>query len=107
MGAAIDLVIGSGIADVDMAVPDLIGLTYGEAKILMEGNNLQFGAKPFDKEVKDSNNSFIYWQTPTRYSEDHQINRIHPGQMIDVRMGVQKPVRDTSNTTPNTPTNNY
>jgi len=96
MGAKIDLVISNGIADADMSVPDLIGMTYNDAKIYMEGNNLEFGPVVPDPGVKDTLNAFIYWQSPPRLTEDHRINRIHPGQLIDVRLSAEKPVRSDS-----------
>jgi eukaryotic-like serine/threonine-protein kinase len=40
VGSTISLVIGSGIGNEDMAVPKLIGLTYDEAKILLQTNGL-------------------------------------------------------------------
>jgi eukaryotic-like serine/threonine-protein kinase len=96
MGSKIDLVISNGIADVDMSVPDLIGMTYGDAKVLMEGSGLEFLVKDFKPDVKDSASAYIYWQNPTRMTEDHKVNRIHPGQFIDIRCSVQKPVRNDS-----------
>ena len=106
MGTKIDLVISNGIADVDMAVPDLVGMTYGEAKVLMEGSGLEFGVKLFDPSVKDSLTAYIYWQSPTRIGEDRMINRIHQGQLIDIRSGVEKPVKDSTVKSPESP-NNY
>jgi beta-lactam-binding protein with PASTA domain len=96
MGAAIDLVISNGISDVDMSVPDLVGMTYGDAKILMEGNNLEFGSKVFNTDVKDSLNAFIYWQNPERMTEDHRVNRIHQGQLIDIKLSAEKPAKTDS-----------
>jgi beta-lactam-binding protein with PASTA domain len=96
MGAKIDLVISNGISDVDMSVPDLVGMTYGDAKVLMEGNNLEFGSRVFNKDIKDSLNAFIYWQSPERMTEDHRVNRIHQGQLIDIKLSAEKPVRTDS-----------
>ncbi|MEO5591764.1 MAG: PASTA domain-containing protein [Chitinophagaceae bacterium] len=108
MGAKIDLVISNGIADVDMSVPDLIGMTYNDAKIYMEGNNLEFGPVVPDPGVKDTLNAFIYWQSPPRLTEDHRVNRIHPGQLIDVRLSAEKPVRsDSAAKLPAQQPNNY
>ncbi|MEO5682510.1 MAG: PASTA domain-containing protein [Chitinophagaceae bacterium] len=95
MGAKIDLVISNGISDVDMSTPDLVGMTYGDAKVLMEGNNLEFGAKVFDADIKDSASAYIYWQNPPRMTEDHRVNRIHQGQLIDIKCSVNKPVTDS------------
>ena len=96
MGTKIDLVISNGIADEDVSVPNLVGMTYGEAKVLMEGMNLEFGVKLFDKEVADSASAYIYFQNPPRLTEDYHVNRIHPGQLIDIRCGVNKPVVDST-----------
>lgn len=95
-GAKIDLVISNGISDVDMSVPNLIGMTFGDAKVLMESQNLEFGAKIFDSGVQDSTNAYIYWQNPARKTEDNQVNRIHPGQLIDIRCSAEKPQQDTT-----------
>ena len=105
MGTKIDLVISNGISDVDMSIPDLVGMTYGDAKVLMEGNNLEFGAKVFDSDIKDSATAYIYWQNPPRLTEDRRVNRIHQGQLIDIKCSVNKPVTDSTVKAPEP--NNY
>jgi eukaryotic-like serine/threonine-protein kinase len=96
VGSKIDLVISGGIADADLSVPDLIGMTYGDAKVLMEGSGLEFSSVVTQPDVKDSGSAFIYKQSPERLTEDHKINRIHPGELINIWLSVQKPVADTS-----------
>ena len=96
MGAKIDLVISNGIADADMQVPQLIGMTYGEAKILMGGIGLEFGSVVPDPAVKDTMNAFIYSQSPPRLTDDKHVNRIHPGQLMDIRLSLEKPVAGDS-----------
>jgi eukaryotic-like serine/threonine-protein kinase len=103
MGSKIDLVISNGIADVDMSVPDLVGMTYSEAKVLMEGSRLEFGVVLPDPEVRDTLNAFIRKQSPGRYTEDRRISRIHQGQLIDIWLGVAKPVKDTTTKSSDTP----
>ncbi|MBC7903855.1 MAG: PASTA domain-containing protein [Gemmatimonadaceae bacterium] len=95
MGSEISVVIGSGLANYDMGVPDLFGLTYAEAQTLIEANGLSFGVKLFDADVKDTVNAFVYWQTPERLDEERRVNRIRQGQMIDIKLGSQKPARDS------------
>jgi eukaryotic-like serine/threonine-protein kinase len=109
MGSKIDLVISNGIADVNMAVPDLFGMTYNEAKILMEGSGLEFGVVLPDPSVKDTLNAFIRKQSPERLTEDRRINRIHQGQLLDVWLSLEKPVRtDSTIKSPDAPPpNNY
>ncbi len=96
MGSKIDLVISSGVADVDMSVPQLIGMTYADAKVLMESLNLEFGSVVPDPGVKDTLSAFIYAQTPPRFTEDRSINRIRSGQLIDIRLGIDKPAIDSA-----------
>jgi beta-lactam-binding protein with PASTA domain len=96
MGSAISLVIGSGIGNEDMAVPKLIGLTYSEAKILLETSGLIVGSIIADPMVRDTTNAFIYKQTPTYRTADGFRVRIRPGQMIDVWLSVEKPVMDST-----------
>ena len=96
MGSKIDLVISNGISDVDMSVPDLIGMTYSDARVLMEGNGIEFGVTLFDSGVKDSSAAFIYWQNPPRLTDDHRVNRIHRGQFIDIRASINKPSTDST-----------
>jgi beta-lactam-binding protein with PASTA domain len=96
MGSTISLVIGSGIGNADMAVPKLIGLTYDEAKILLETNGLIVGSVIPDPLVKDTANAFIYKQSPLSRTEDGFQVRIRPGQMIDVWLSVEKPVIDST-----------
>ena len=95
MGSSISLVIGSGIGNADMVVPKLVGLTYNEAKILLETNGLIIGSVIPDPLVKDTSNAFIYKQSPLSRTEDGFRVRIRPGQMIDVWLSVEKPVIDT------------
>ncbi len=102
MASTISLVLGAGIADPDMSVPDLVGMTYGDAKVLMEGTGLTFGSV-LAPGITDSAAAFITEQRPARLDEDHKINRIHQGQMIDIYLQEEKPVRDSSASQPATP----
>lgn len=96
MGTPISLVLGSGLSNVDMSVPDLIGLSLSDAGDLLQTSGIGFGAKVLDNDVKDTSAAFIYRQSPARHTADRKINRIRPGQMIDIWLSVKKPVRDTS-----------
>lgn len=108
MGTAISLVLGSGLSNIDMSVPDLIGLTYADARELLQSSGINFGAKVVDTDVKDQDAAFIYRQNPERLTFDRKVNRIRPGQMIDIWLSVKKPVRDSSATGGrDVPENNY
>jgi beta-lactam-binding protein with PASTA domain len=96
MGSVISLVLGSGLSNVDMGVPDLFGLTYSQAKSLLDAAGIGFGSVVPDSDMQDTGNAFIYRQSPSRLGEDNRVNRIRPGQMIDVWLSTQKPERPDS-----------
>ena len=99
MGASVDLVIGAGLANIDMSVPDLFGMTYQEASAILEANGLSFSSVVTDPDVRDTARAFIYKQSPDALNEDQKVNRIRAGQMMDVWLGTTKPVRIDSTAT--------
>lgn len=104
MGSKIDLVLGSGLANVDMGVPDLFGMTYAEAK--MQLDSFGIGLVPvIDPDVTEQENAFIYRQNPPRFDMERKVNRIHPGQMIDIWLSVQ-PKQRAIDSTIQSPDNN-
>ena len=111
MGSEISLVLGAGVSNEEMAVPDLFGLTYEEARALIDANGIMLGSIVPDHDVKDTLTSFVYAQRPERLSPDKKLNRIRPGQMIDIFLGLNKPQRkiDSSAAKPSTgaPANEY
>lgn len=94
-GSLITLVLGDGVGDQPIEVPALIGLTYGEAKTLLDSTGLNFGAIVLDPGVKDTLSGFIYRQSPERLTEDQLPARIRPGQLIDIWLQSQRPITDT------------
>jgi beta-lactam-binding protein with PASTA domain len=100
MGSAVSLVIGNGIGNEDIAVPKLVGLTFSEAKILLDANGLILGSAVPDPMVKDEDNAYVYKQSPDIKDPQGRRYRIRPGQMIDVWLSVEKPVTDSTTTEP-------
>lgn len=93
MGSSITLVLGSGLGQDEFSVPDLFALPYNEAVTLLESNNLNVGSVVVDPNVRDTAASFVYRQRPERLGFENRVNRIRPGQSIDIWLGVEKPVR--------------
>lgn len=83
MGSTISLVLGSGVSNVNMSVPDLFGMTYQQAKNRLDSMDIGFVLVP-DAGLLDTQNAFIYRQNPERFNDDRRINRIRPGQLIDI-----------------------
>ena len=95
MGVRISLVLGAGIGNEDMPVPDLFGLSYGEAIALLEANGVTLGVVLPDADLSDTASGFVYWQNPQRFNEEKVLNRIRAGQMMDIKLSVTKPERQT------------
>jgi beta-lactam-binding protein with PASTA domain len=98
MGTKISLVLGAGIGNEDMAVPDLFGMPYSEAMILLESSGINLGVVLPDADLTDTLAGFVYWQNPERMNEERKINRIRAGQMMDIKLSVIKPERKTDST---------
>jgi beta-lactam-binding protein with PASTA domain len=103
VGSEISLVLGSGLGNEEMPVPKLIGLTFDDAKAYCDAQGLSLGAIIPDAGISDMGNAFVYWQNPSPRTEDGHSVRIRPGQMIDIRLGLNKPLIDS--TQQNTPLN--
>ena len=83
-GSKIDLVIGSGLADIRIMVPSLLGLTLGEAKLILEQNGIGLAAVIADPGVRDTLAAYVYKQNPPKFTEDKVPVYIQSGQLMDL-----------------------
>jgi beta-lactam-binding protein with PASTA domain len=83
-GSKIDIEIGSGLSDHQFFVPALVGLTFNEAKAIIESKGLQLAAVIVDAGTKDTANAFVYKQNPPRYNDDNSPISIRAGQVMDL-----------------------
>lgn len=79
-GAAIDLVLGDGAGAVEVQIPELTGLTRGEAFFVLKGFSLSLGNVRYDAGVKDTLAATIYRQVPP--ATEGAI--IQQGESIDI-----------------------
>lgn len=91
MGSTISLVLGSGLGTNEFGVPDLVGMTYSEAKVLLESLHLTIGIPVVDAAVRDTANAYIYRQSPEKYGPERQVNLIRQGQVMDIWLSPTKP----------------
>ena len=63
-GSFVDLVVGQGLSNEKVLVPNLIGLSRLEANIILKSTSLNIGLEYFNDEVVDSNLAVIYNQYP-------------------------------------------
>lgn len=88
-GSHITLVLGSGLGHEDFSVPDLVGLTYNDAKVLLESNGLNVGSVIPAVDP----NQYVGRQSPEHLTLDGRVNRIRQGQLVDLWLQPDKPVK--------------
>jgi len=99
MGSTIGFVLGNGVGTLEMAVPDLMGKRYSQVKSLLRSVDLNF-TPVFDPDVADTPGSYVTRQNPQKYSQsasgDRRLNRIKPGQTVDIWLSVRPLVTDST-----------
>lgn len=88
-GSKITLVIGDGLGNKQMNVPDLDGMSYPEALAMLSGSNLNYTVV-FDGTISDSTSAVVYMQQPAAFNEYNEPNKIAEGDNVDIRIKQQK-----------------
>ncbi len=104
MGSAISLVLGSGVGEAELNVPDLVGMTVGEARLYLSNKNISINTIMTEGPISDTTGAFISKQSPLPFSTlspgEIVANKIRPGQLMDIWISTTAPPRDTSNSVP-------
>lgn len=79
-GSVIDLVLGDGLGNSQVPVPNLIGLTKGEAMFVLKGSSLNIGSLFYEHAMRDSTNAKVYKQSP----EPSDSSSISQGEAVDL-----------------------
>jgi beta-lactam-binding protein with PASTA domain len=95
MGSTISFVLGSGVGNEKFVVPQLVGMKYCDAKAMIESHGLMMGSV-LAPDISDTCNAYIYWQNPERFDEDKKFRYIRTGQLMDVRLQIEKPTSDST-----------
>lgn len=84
-GAKITLIIGGGLEVQQMLVPGLIGLTFAEARAILETKGITLASVIAMTTVRDTASAFVYKQNPDRFDIDGTTPLyIRPGQTMDI-----------------------
>lgn len=97
-GSTISLVLGTGVGNTQMMVPELVGLTYAEALAILRENGIEFGSI-IAPGIKDTAIAYIYWQRPTRFDDEKRPQYIKTGQLMDIRLQVDVPETEGADST--------
>lgn len=99
MGSTIDFVLGDGIGINQLNVPDVIGMTFIEAKNYIFSNKLNVGSVIALDDIGDTTNAFVVKTNPPRFSEptsgNKVINKIRVGQLVDLYLSKTAPIKDS------------
>ncbi|MCW3094302.1 MAG: hypothetical protein JWP81_5371 [Ferruginibacter sp.] len=99
-GSKISLVIAGGLNEEQMKVPDLIGLTFGQAKSQLESLGLNVAGIIADGEIKDTAAAFVYRQNPAAMDDEKRPVFIRPGQLMDLYISPVMVIKDSIQTLP-------
>ena len=84
-GSRITLIIGGGLEVQQMLVPELVGLTFAEAKAILETKGITLASVIAMTTVKDTASAYVYKQNPERFDIDKITPLyIRPGQTMDI-----------------------
>ena len=97
-GTAISLVIGGGLAEVQIVVPDLVGLTLADAKGELQAKGITLAAVLATGPITDTLKAFVYKQNPDVKDEESKPNFIQPGQTMDLWISATPPEIDSLTT---------
>ena len=86
VGTKVDLVLGDGLSDVMVKLPNLDGLTKEDAEILLQMNSINLGLVLYDSSVNDSTSAVVYRQRPSK-EENEMINL---GRNVDIFLTSKK-----------------
>ncbi|MEO6188772.1 MAG: PASTA domain-containing protein [Ginsengibacter sp.] len=94
-GSSIDLVIGGGLVEVQIPIPDLLGLTVSEAREQLQAKGLLLAAILTTGPVTDTANAFVIRQNPDAVHDDETPAYIRPGQTMDIWISTESPATDS------------
>ncbi len=99
MGSTISFVLGSGLGEDEFKVPNLVGMTFEEAKATLSGMNLNIGAPIYSAGITDTLHAYVTKQNPPIKTEPDelgrfQVNMIREGQSIDLWIGREAVTRE-------------
>ena len=89
-GSAVDLILGNGLGNTEVELPDFSGLSYIEAVNLIQLKDLSLGTIIASGTITDTVNAFVVKQEPI-WSEGKMVNL---GTMVDLWISQDAPAPD-------------
>lgn len=82
-GSRVSLVIGDGLSNVQLNVPDVVGMAYPEGMALLAGSGLIY-TTIISGDITDTASAVISNQSPKAFNEAGLPNHIKEGDIIDI-----------------------
>lgn len=95
-GSPISLVVGAGVDDVRIPVPDLVGLTVAEAKEILTNQGIVLASILTAGRITDTASAFVFKQNPEVWGYEKSRVLIQPGQTMDIWIQIDKPIIDST-----------
>ena len=95
-GSSVDLIIGGGLVQQEIRVPDLLGLTVSEARTELQSKGLLLAAILTTGTVMDTLGAYVVKQNPDIIDEEQKPAYIQPGQTVDIWVSVDPPEADST-----------
>ncbi|HMD00589.1 MAG TPA: PASTA domain-containing protein, partial [Ferruginibacter sp.] len=92
-GSKITLVVAKGLGDELMPVPDLLGMHYADAVLLLKDKGIELASTvPVveDGPITDTAAAYVVRQSPEKFNEDHIPVLIKAGQVMDLWISVRQ-----------------
>jgi len=86
-GSIVDLVVGTGLSDSLILVPNLIGLTQKEAETTLQNLGLESGSIVYDENNEDI--GLVFKQKPD-FIDNDSTQKIRVGSIVDIWVGGKK-----------------
>lgn len=84
-GTKIDLVVGGGLANVQVVVPDIMNLTYDVALSILDASNLNYDII-YEGEISDTSQAVIIYQLPAGFDEEGNPVMVNQNETIDIKV---------------------
>lgn len=97
IGTTISFVLGSGDGGAEVNVPNLVGMTVGQARTYLSTMNITIGSIAAISSITDSANAFIIRQIPDILTDSIGLdgmrvhNKIRTGKLIDIYISSTAP----------------
>ncbi len=98
-GSRITLIVGGGLAEQQIPVPSVIGMTYSEAKALLEAEGILLAGTIADGKITDTAAAFVFKQRPEKFNQEGKQQFILAGQVMDLYISqvmITPPAQDTT-----------